>query len=177
MGDEKESRGTLIIREKKESKPDETAKAPHSKKHWVVYILGTFISFWVFLEFILAQIFFSQLSPSDFIYYLTPSYLLWGRTITTFFFSALFVFIFYVTLSQKVYPIQEKGLTFKSEDSYLLLPFYIIILFSLGYHIIVSPIKLSNLLTYIIFFLTAESFVEYQRVADFKKLKEKLKGF
>lgn len=146
-----------------------------SMEHWIIYSLGTFISVLVVLEFVLAQIFFTQFSPSSFTYHLTPFYLFWGNTSPTLFFSTLLVFLFYITLSQKVYVKGKDGLTFRSVNSCLLLPFYLIMIGSLGYFILIAPLKLSNSLTYILFLLVAESMYEYSQVADLSKLSKSLK--
>ncbi len=154
-------------------------ESPNSRSHWIIYALGTFISFFVFLEFLGAIFFLSRFSPSAFIYYLTPAYILFGRTLPTFLLSALLILFFYIALSSSVYGyggkktvissgiylIKEKGLIFQQENSKLLLPFYIITLASLGYHIIITPLDLSHVLTYIIFLLFAVSFIEYYQVA------------
>ncbi len=172
------------IKQNKDKKKDENSyvksdESPHSSTHWIIYTIGTFISFFVFLEFLGALFFLSRFSPSSFVYHLTPAYLIFGRTMPTFLVSVLLIFSFYLVLSKIVYKnggiryivssnfylIREKGLIFKQERSNLLFPFYIVPTFSLGYHIIISSLDLSHLLTYIIFLLFAVSLIEFYQVA------------
>jgi len=174
---EKDNKKNLIKipKEKIIEEDEDQGVIDDSRKHWIIYSLGTFISFLVLLEFIISQIFFSQLSPSVFTYHLTPFYLIWGRTSPTVFFSTGLVVLFYLTLSQKVYVLGKNRLTYKSSNAYFLLPFYIIMAASLGYHIIVAPLELSNLLTYVIFLLIAESFYEFSQVADLHNYPKRLR--
>lgn len=173
---------------KKDASKESTTKSSHTRSHWIVYVSSIFISFFVLIEFLGSLFFFSRLSPSSFVYHLTPAYLFFGRTIPAFLLSAILIFLFYVVLSRKVYITgvnkilssndgkkKNRGLIFKRANAGLLIPFYIIPLASLGYHIIVTPIDISNAFTYIIFLLFGISFVEYNQIVDFSEWIETFK--
>jgi len=146
---------------------EEFATAKKHWKHWVVYSTITFLSFFVFAEFAFSLSFLSILSPSTFMFYFTPAGLFLGETFASFFASALLFLTLFIILRRKVYVKEENGLSFKSSNSHLMLPFYIIPLTSLALYISLIPLELSNLLTYVVFLILFESFIEHVQVSDY----------
>lgn len=146
---------------------EEFATAKKHWKHWVVYSTITFLSFFVFAEFAFSLSFLSILSPSTLMFYFTPAGLFLGETFASFFASVLLFLTLFIILRKKVYVKEENGLSFKRSNSRLMLPFYIIPLTSLALYISLIPLELSNLLTYVIFLILFESFIEHVQVSDY----------
>ncbi len=158
---------------------DEFSSAKKHWKHWVVYATITFLSIFVFAEFALSVSFISILAPSTFMFYFTPVGFFVGEALVSFFASVLLFLGLFTVLRLKVYVKTDESLRFNRSDSYLLLPFYLIPLASLGIYISLIPLELSNILTYLIFLILFESFIEHVQVSDygmesFGTLKEKI---
>ena len=153
---------------------DLTSALKKQWKHWFVYSSCLFLSLFVLLEFMLSLVFISTIAPSNFMFYFTPAGLLMGESTGAFFFTALLFLGFLIVLKAKVYVKNESSMKFNRENSHLLLPFYLIALSSLAVYIILVPLELSNLLSYVIFILLAESFAEHYHVSRYGS---KIKGY
>jgi len=152
------------------------SQAKNHWKHWVVYSTATFLSIFVFAEFALSVSFLSILAPSTFMFYFTPVGFFLGEALVSFFASVLVFLGLFTILRLKVYVKTDRSLRFNQSDSYLLLPFYLIPLASLGIYISLIPLELSNILTYAVFLILFESFVEHVQVSDYGlRLPEALK--
>ena len=145
----------------------EFSQAKNHWKHWVIYSTATFLSIFVFAEFALSVSFLSILAPSTFMFYFTPVGFFVGEALVSFFASVLVFLGLFVVLRQKVYVKTDRSLKFNQSESYLLLPFYLIPLASLGIYISLIPLELSNLLTYAVFLILFESFIEHVQVSDY----------
>jgi len=144
------------------------SQAKNHWKHWVVYSTATFLSIFVFAEFALSVSFISILAPSTFMFFLTPVGFFLGEALVSFFASVLVFLGLFTVLRLKVYVKTEESLRFNRSDSYLLLPFYLVPLVSLGVYISLIPLELSNILTYLVFLILFESFIEHVQVSDYR---------
>ncbi len=136
-------------------------------QHWLVYFTVTFLSLYVFGEFALSISFFSILSPSTFMFYFTPAGFILGEALVSFFISVLFFIGLLFVLREKVYVKNENSMKFNRSSSYLLLPFYLVSLGSLGIYISMIPLELSNIVTYVVFLILFDSFVEHVQVSGY----------
>ncbi len=146
---------------------DEFSSAKKHWEHWVVYATITFLSFFVFAEFALSLSFLSILSPSTLMFYFTPAGFFFGEALVSLFASVLLFLGLFIILRRKVYVKNEGNLRFNQSESHFLLPFYLISLVSLGFYISFIPLELSNILTYIVFLILFESFIEHIQVSDY----------
>ncbi len=148
---------------------DELAQAKQNWKHWLIYSTVTFLSIFVFAEFAISVSFLSVLSPSTFMFYLTPVGFWVGEALVSFFATVLVFLGLFVVMRRKVYVKNDEGMEFKRSKTHLLLPFYIIPLTSLGIYISLIPLEYSNILTYAVFLILFESFIEHIQVSDYGK--------
>lgn len=146
---------------------EEFAKAANYWKHWVIYSTVTFLSIFVFIEFAISVSLLSVLSPSTFMFYFTPLGFFLGEALVSLFASALLFVGLFIVLRLKVYVKKDNSLKFNRSKSYLMLPFYLITLASLGVYISLIPLELSNILTYAVFLILFESFIEHIQVSDY----------
>lgn len=142
-------------------------------KHWLVYSSCFFLSLFVLTEFALSMVFITAISPSNFMFYFTPAGLIMGESTGALFFTVLLFVGLLIVLRARVYVKEENSMKFNRENSYLLFPFYLTALTSLGAYIVLIPVDMGNLLTYAIFIVMAESFAEHYHVSRYgTKIKE-----
>ncbi len=136
-------------------------------KHWLVYTTLTFLSIFVFAEFALSASLYSLVAPSSFMFYFTPVGLFFGESMVSLFATVLLFLGLFFILRFRVYVKKENSLKFNRSDAYKLLPFYLTVIISLAIYISMIPLELSNIVTYVVFILLFESFVEHSQISGY----------
>jgi len=148
-------------------KVEETESLIKNWKHWLVYSTCTFLTIFVIVEFVLSVSLFAMIAPSTFMFYFTPVGLVLGETIVSLFASVLLFVCLFIVLRFKVYVKNENSLKFNRSKAYLLLPLYLTAIISLAIYISYIPLELSNLVTYVVFIILFESFIEHTQVSHY----------